>query len=119
MEVDFTLWSLQDILKQIPFNTPVAENGIALDFSKINAPDYVKTNFKVIFIYDKTDNAPYDASCSIYSPNDTKKSALSLRSTKNMKRRWKNGLKIKIKNALNFAAGEENCIVTRSLISSP
>jgi hypothetical protein len=69
MEVDFTLWSLQDILKQIPFNTPVAENGIALDFSKINAPDYVKTNFKVIFIYDKTDNAPYDASCSIYSPN--------------------------------------------------
>ena len=73
MEVDFTLWSLQDILKQIPFNTPVAENGIALDFSKINAPDYVKTNFKVIFIYDKTDNAPYDASCSIYSPNDTKK----------------------------------------------
>jgi hypothetical protein len=73
MEVDFTLWSLQDILKQIPFDTPVTESSIVLDFSMFNAPDYVKANFKVVFIFDKTVNAPNDASCSIYSPKDAKK----------------------------------------------
>jgi len=74
MEVGFTLWSLHDILRQIPFDAPVTEKRIALDFSKINAPYYVKTGFRVVFIYN--DNTPYEASCSIYSPEKASKVAV-------------------------------------------
>jgi len=73
MEIDFTLWSLLDILKLIPFDTPIDESCIVLDLNKINPPQYIKDNFEFFFIYDKKDNSPYDASCSIYSPKDSKK----------------------------------------------
>jgi hypothetical protein len=102
MEVDFTLWSLQDILKQIPFDTPVTENGIALDFSEINAPDYVKTNFKVIFIYDKTDKAPYDASCSIYSPKGTQKIGIVITINQKYEKALEKWLNTKDKNCIEL-----------------
>jgi len=73
MEIDFTLWSLLDILKLIPFDTPVDEPCIVLDLKKINPPQYIKDNFEFFFIYDENDDSPYDASCSIYSPKDSKK----------------------------------------------
>jgi len=73
MEIDFTLWSLLDILKLIPFDTPIDKQCIALDLEKINPPQYIKDNFLFFFILDKNDNSPYDACCSIYSPKDSKK----------------------------------------------
>jgi hypothetical protein len=73
MEIDFTLWSLLDILKLIPFDTSIDKQCIALDLNKISLPQFIKDNFQVFFIYDKNDNSPYDACCSLYSPTNSKK----------------------------------------------
>jgi hypothetical protein len=69
MEVSFTLWSMQDVLKGIPFGVPVGE-AVHLDFSKMAVPFYVKNGFKVSIFY-VNDSFPVDASCSIYSPKKT------------------------------------------------
>jgi hypothetical protein len=65
MDVNFTLWSLKEVLEKIPFDSPAAES-VDMDFSEIDAPYYVKHIFKVSIIYE--DSLPYEASCSIYSP---------------------------------------------------
>jgi hypothetical protein len=67
MEVSFTLWSMQDVLKKIPFGVPT-EEAVHLDFSEMAVPYYVKNGFKVSILY-VDDSFPVDASCSIYSPN--------------------------------------------------
>ena len=67
MEVNFTLWSLRSILNEIPFDSPVTENTIHLDFSKLAIPYYLKNGFKVSILY-QDDSFPVDAVCSIYSP---------------------------------------------------
>jgi hypothetical protein len=69
METRFTLWSLKDVLTKIPFDKPVDSEQLTLDFSGLDVPYYVKTGFKVLFVYN--DSIPYAASCSIYSPKDT------------------------------------------------
>ncbi|MDR2864938.1 MAG: hypothetical protein LBV68_04940 [Spirochaetaceae bacterium] len=66
MEVSFTLWSLHDVLDKIPFNTPVTETELYLDFSGSAVPYYIKNQFKVSFLYD--DSTLKDATCCIYSP---------------------------------------------------
>jgi hypothetical protein len=66
MEVDFTLWSLQSILEKIPFDSPVTDEAVHLDFSEMAVPFYVKNSFKVSFIYD--DSLTREATCVIYSP---------------------------------------------------
>jgi len=68
MDVNFTLWSLDDVLAKIPFDDPPDFDLVDLDFSKIAAPYYVKHNFKVMFIYD--DSLPYEACCVIYYPEN-------------------------------------------------
>jgi hypothetical protein len=65
MEVSFTLWSVQNILEKIPFNSPVTENALHLDFSQLAVPYYVKNGFKVSIFY-RDDSYPVDASCVIY-----------------------------------------------------
>jgi len=54
MEVRFTLWSLHDVLAKIPFDEPSDSNLVAFDFSKIDAPYYIKNNFEIEIIYDDT-----------------------------------------------------------------
>ena len=66
MEVTRVLWSLQDILKAIPFNVP-AGGSFHLDLSKMAVPRYVKDRFKVSIFY-VDDAFPVDASCSLFSP---------------------------------------------------
>jgi hypothetical protein len=68
MEVTFTLWSLRDILEQIPFDSPAAEEAVHLDFSHKAVPFYVKNGFKVSFFFD--DSLPREAACVIYSPKN-------------------------------------------------
>jgi hypothetical protein len=67
MDVNFTLWSLKEVLKKIPFDSPVDGPVVDIDFSEIAAPHYVKHDFKAIIIY--AEKLPYEASCSIYSPS--------------------------------------------------
>jgi hypothetical protein len=66
MDVSFTLWSLNEVLAKIPFDDPPISDLVALDFSEIAAPYYVKHGFKVSIIYE--DSLPYEACCSIYLP---------------------------------------------------
>jgi hypothetical protein len=66
MEVSFTLWSMRDVLKKIPFGVPT-EEAVHLDFSEMAVPYYVKNGFKVSIFY-VDDSFPVDAVCSIYSP---------------------------------------------------
>lgn len=69
MEVSFTLWSLRNILDKIPFDQPIAEGAVHLDFSQLAVPYYVKDTFKVSIFYED-DSYPVDASCCIYSPHN-------------------------------------------------
>jgi hypothetical protein len=68
MDVNFTLWSLNEVLKKIPFDDPPDSDLVDIDFSEIAAPYYVKNNFKATIIYE--DSLPYEACCSIYSPKN-------------------------------------------------
>lgn len=67
MDVSFTLWTLQDVLSKIPFDTPAA-SSLHLNFSDIAVPYYVKDIFRVAFLYE--DELPYEACCAIYSPKN-------------------------------------------------
>ena len=67
MEVSFALWSLRNVIEKIPFDLPVAEEAVHLDFSDLAVPYYVKNGFKVSIIF-VDDTFPADATCSIYSP---------------------------------------------------
>jgi hypothetical protein len=69
MEISFTLWSAQQILEKIPFDSPATGDAVHLDFSKLAVPYYVKNDFKVSIFY-KDDSFPVDAVCSIYSPKN-------------------------------------------------
>jgi hypothetical protein len=60
---------LKDVLAKIPFDRSVDGKQLPLDFSGLDVSYYVKTGFKVLFVYN--DSGPYEASCSIYSPKDT------------------------------------------------
>jgi hypothetical protein len=66
MDVRFTLRSLQQVLDKIPFDQP-ALGPVDLDFSTLATPYHVKDVFKVSIEYEN--GLPYEASCSIYSPN--------------------------------------------------
>jgi hypothetical protein len=66
MEVNYTLWSLKEVLEKIPFDSP-AKESVDLDFSDISAPHYVKGVFKASIIY--ADLLPFEACCCIYSPS--------------------------------------------------
>jgi hypothetical protein len=68
MDVNFTLWSLHEVLAKIPFDDPPDSDLVDIDFSEIAAPYYVKNNFKASIIYE--DSLPYEACCSIYSPKN-------------------------------------------------
>jgi len=46
MEISYTLWTIRDILKNIPFDKPAGE-AVHLDFSGVEVPYYVKNWFKV------------------------------------------------------------------------
>jgi len=69
VEVSFTLWSVYNILEKIPFDAPVTEGAVHLDFSSMAVPYYIKNGFKVSIFY-KDDSFPVDAACSIYSPKN-------------------------------------------------
>jgi|TergutMp193P3_1026864.scaffolds.fasta_scaffold00266_13 hypothetical protein len=69
MEISFTLWSVQQILEKIPFDSPAAGDAVHLDFSQLTVPYYLKNGFKVSIFY-KDDSFPVDAVCSIYSPEN-------------------------------------------------
>jgi hypothetical protein len=68
MEVRFTLWTLSDILKSIPFNKP-SGGDVHLDFSNMKVPYYVQNWFKLSIFY-VGDECPFDAMCCIFSPQD-------------------------------------------------
>lgn len=63
------MWSLRGILEKIPFDSPVAEDKVPLDFSQLEVPYYIKNGFKASIIY-VDDSYPADAACSIYSPKN-------------------------------------------------
>jgi len=67
VEVSFTLWTMREILKAIPFDVPPTMDAIHLDFSDMAVPHYVKNGFKVSIFY-KDDTYPVDAACCIFSP---------------------------------------------------
>ena len=69
MEVSFTLWSVHNILEKIPFDIPVTEDAVHLDFLQLAVSYYVKNWFKVSIIY-VDDSYPVDATCTIYSPKN-------------------------------------------------
>lgn len=66
MEISYTLWTMQDILRNIPFDKPAGE-AVHLSFSDIGVPYYVKNWFKVSIFYED-DTFPLDAVCCIFSP---------------------------------------------------
>jgi hypothetical protein len=67
MEARYTLRSLQQIIDKIPFNEPAA-GSIDVDFSKLAAPYHVRDIFNLSIEYENS--LPFEASCSIYSPNN-------------------------------------------------
>ena len=69
MEISFALWSLHDLIKKLPFDSPVEDDAIHMDFSKLAVPYYVKNWFKVSIFY-QDDSYPVDAACLIYSPKN-------------------------------------------------
>ena len=69
MEISFALWSLHEIIKNIPFDSPAEEDAVHIDFSQLAVPFFVKNWFKVSIFY-KDDSCPVDASCLIYSPKN-------------------------------------------------
>ena len=68
MEVSFTLWTMKEIIKAIPFDTSTRE-AVHLDFLEMAVPYYVKSGFRVSIFY-IDDTFPVDAACSIYSPKN-------------------------------------------------
>ena len=87
MEARYTLWSIQNILEKIPFDTPSAGGDVHLDFSQLAVSYYIKNWFKVSIIY-TDDSFPVDAACSIYSP----KNAVTVVFI--MKRKYENSLRL-------------------------
>jgi hypothetical protein len=69
MEISFTLWAMQDILKKIPFDRP-AGGAVHLNFSDMQVPYYVKNGFRVSIFYED-ETFPLDAVCCIFSPQNT------------------------------------------------
>jgi len=69
MEIGYTLWTMQDILKNIPFNKSAGE-AVHLNFSDMGVPYYVRNWFKVSIFYED-DTFPLDAVCCIFSPKYT------------------------------------------------
>ena len=67
MDVRYTLRSMQQILKKIPFDH-FASNLIDIDFSKIASPCHVKDSFNLSIEYEEL--LPFEASCSIYTPKN-------------------------------------------------
>jgi len=67
MDVRYTLRSMQQILKGIPFDSP-ASKPVDIEFSKIASPCHVKDFFNLSIEYESS--LPYEASCSIYSPKN-------------------------------------------------
>ncbi|MCL1836611.1 MAG: hypothetical protein FWG46_03590 [Treponema sp.] len=68
MDVSYTLWTMQDILKNIPFDKPAGE-AVHLNFSDMQVPYYVKNWFRVSIFYED-DTFPLDAVCCIVSPQN-------------------------------------------------
>jgi hypothetical protein len=90
MDVNFTLWSLNEVLAKIPFDNPPDSDPVDIDFSEIAAPYYVKNNFKVSIIYE--DSLPYEACCSIYSPKNVVTIVIIIkREYETYFRAWKDG----------------------------
>jgi len=90
MDVNFTLWSLNEVLEKIPFDNPPDSDPVDIDFSEIAAPHYVKNNFKVSIIYE--DSLPYEACCSIYSPKNVVTIVIIMkRIYEEYFKAWKNG----------------------------
>jgi hypothetical protein len=67
MEARYTLRSLQQIVEKIPFDKP-ATGPIDVDFSKLATPYHVRDIFNLSIEYENL--LPFEASCSIYSPNN-------------------------------------------------
>jgi hypothetical protein len=91
MEVSFTLWSLHDVLKEVPFDTPITEQAVHLDFSRMAVPYYLKDGFRVSFLY-ADDSYPSDAACLIYSPRNVVTIVIIL------KRKFEDALKARLTN---------------------
>ena len=68
MEVSYTLWSLQDIIKAIPFDKPAGE-AFHLNFVNMDIPGFIKYGFKITVFY-VDDTFPVNASCTIFSPQN-------------------------------------------------
>jgi hypothetical protein len=68
MEISYTLWTMQDILRNIPFDTP-AGGAVHLNFSDLQVPYYVKNIFRVSIFY-VDDSFPLDAVCCNFSPQN-------------------------------------------------
>ena len=66
MEISYTLWTMKDILENIPFDKPTGE-AVHLNFSNMEVPYYVKNWFRISIFY-VDDTFPLDAVCSIVSP---------------------------------------------------
>jgi len=93
MDVNFVLWSLREVLEQIPFDSP-AEGPVDLDFSKILVPYYVKNDFRVSIQYE--DQLPYEAVSAVYSPEGNKRITVPIimrREYEESLRAWNNGNK--------------------------
>jgi len=69
LEVNVALWSVKSILEKIPFDYPVTEDALHIDFSQLAVPYFIKNTFKVSLFF-KDNTFPVDASCSIYSPKN-------------------------------------------------
>jgi len=61
--------SIKGILDQIPLDTPITDERLFIDPSKLNfVPQYLKSNFQIVFRYGQ--NVPFNAACLIYSPKN-------------------------------------------------
>jgi hypothetical protein len=90
MDVNFTLWSLSDVLAKIPFDNPPDSDPVDIFFSESAVPYYVKNNFRVLIIYE--DSLPYEACCAIYSPKNVVTVVIIMRRIyEEQFRAWKNG----------------------------
>jgi len=68
MEISYTLWTMRDILKSIPFDKPTGET-VHLNFSDLQVPYYVRDFFRVSIFYED-DSFPLDAVSCIVSPQN-------------------------------------------------
>ena len=90
MEISYVLWTMKDILENIPFNRPAGE-AVHLNFSDMEVPYYVKNWFRISIFY-VDDTFPSDAVSLIVSVKN------SLTLVMIIKQRYEENLRIWLEN---------------------